>query len=103
MTTPKACWIRPVYLFAPRKRPISFCPPYANANKGIPTPVTYATVTKTTDRETCPVAASTATVAKIGPAQGDQTMPSEKPVINPGKNPEPCLHFVQRRLKVLRH
>lgn len=33
------------------------------------------------------MAAIAAMAARIGPAQGDQTRPREKPVINPPKNP----------------
>jgi len=40
-------------------------------------PKTYAAVTRTIVKETCPVAASVAIVARIGPAQGDHTIPND--------------------------
>jgi hypothetical protein len=62
-------------------------PIVANMNNGIPTPLTYARVTRIRAMLTDCVANSVAIVASIGPAHGDHTIPRENPVINPPLNP----------------
>lgn len=98
INAPNTCCILPVKRERKRVFVITFRPPYAITNSGIPTPITYATVTRIALKVTFPVAASVVIAANIGPAHGDHTMPSEAPVIKPVRNPLPSFELCPNKL-----
>ena len=56
-------------------------------NIGIAVPSEYASVIKNASKVTVPVIAREITEASMGPTQGVQRSPTEKPISNPPPNP----------------